>query len=217
MKSFYSLLILALLGMAIYFSQILLSLVKPLPKSSQFIKPPLLIEHFTFGHNELVGDVLWLRAIQDFDHCERERAEKATCNGSWLGEMLIRITELSPRFRMVYALGPMMLSVMIEDHVSAIELLEKSRKYYPNDWPILYRGGYIFLYEIKDKIKAAEYFLRAGRNGAPAWVYSLANRLYRESGDLQKSEFLLQEAERTGVPKEIIERMKSKLDSKKKQ
>lgn len=211
-KQVYSVLLIALLGMGIYFSQAVLVIIKPLSKSSQFIKPPLMMEHFTFGHNELVADILWLRAIQDFDRCERKRLEDAPCNGSWLGEMLIRISDLSPRFRMVYALGPMMLSVMIEDYVSSVELLEKAVKYYPNDWPILYRGGYIYLFELKDKKKAADYFIKAARNGAPPWVYSLASRLYKESGEFQKSEFLLVEAERTGVPKEIIERMKRKLD-----
>jgi tetratricopeptide (TPR) repeat protein len=173
------------------------------------------MEHFAFGHNELIADVLWLRAIQDFDHCERKRTEKSVCNGSWLGEMLIRITELSPKFRMVYALGPIMLSVMIEDYVSALELLDKALIYYPNDWPILYRGGYVYLYEVKDKKKAAEFFMRAGRNGAPAWVFSLASRLFQESGASGESEFLIQEAEKTGVPTEIIQRMKRKFNKDK--
>lgn len=215
MKSFYSLLLVALLGMCIYFSEQALIIIKPLSKSSQFIKPPLYMEHFTFGHSELIADALWLRAIQDFDHCERQRAKKVACNGSWLGEMLIRITELSPRFRMVYALGPMMLSVMIEDYVSALDLLDKASIYYPNDWPILYRGGYIYMYEIKDKKKAAEYFMKAGKNGAPPWVFSLASRLFQQSGEFEQNEFLLQEAEKSGVPKEIIERMKRKFSKDK--
>jgi hypothetical protein len=212
MKRFYSVLIISLLGMCIYFSEQALIIIKPLSKSSQFIKPPLYIEHFTLGHNELVADALWLRAIQDFDHCERKRSEKAACDGSWLGEMLIRITELSPKFRMVYALGPIMLSVMIEDYVSSMEILEKAIVQFPSDWPILYRGGYVYLYEIKDKKKAAEFFLKAGKSGAPAWVFSLASRLFQESGDYNQSDILIQEAEKTGVPKEIIERMKRKFN-----
>jgi tetratricopeptide (TPR) repeat protein len=215
MKPFYSLLIISLLGMCIYFSEQALTIIKPLSKSSQFIKPPLYMEHFTLGHNELVADALWLRAIQDFDHCERKRDEKAVCNGSWLGEMLIRITELSPKFRMVYALGPMMLSVMIEDYVSALELLDKALLYYPNDWPILYRGAYIYLYDVKDKKKAAEFFVKAGKNGAPAWVFSLASRLLQQSGESVQSELLIQEVEQSGVPKQIIDRMKRKFSKDK--
>jgi hypothetical protein len=162
----------------------------------------------------LIADILWLRAIQDFDHCER-KVEGAPCNGSWLGEMLIRISDLSPKFRMVYALGPIMLSVMIEDYVSSMDLLDRAMLSYPNDWPILYRGGYIYLYEIKDKKKAAEYFLKAGQSGAPSWVFSLASRLFQETGEFIQNDILIQEAEKTGVPKEIIERMKRKFSKDK--
>lgn len=177
-----------------------------------FINPSPLMQYFTFGYRDLVADMLWLRVIQDLDHCERPLAQGESCHNSWVYKMTDQITTLSPHFRMVYATIPLMLSLTVNDTEGAIKLHEKGLQYFPNDWPILYRGGYLYLYERDDKLKAAEYFLRAQKNGAPKWLAALATRLYTQVGRVEMAEKLVEEYKSAGFDSEVLKRMKERLD-----
>jgi len=196
----------------IFFSQIYAS-KGLLQKPRDLFAPPKGIENFTFGHREVTADFLWIRAIQDFDYCEQS-LEKHLCVGKgWLYQMLEAITNLSPKFRMPYATGAVALSVMVSDVSGAAALFEKGIKEFPNDWPILYRSAYHSLYELKDKRKAADLFARAGRNGAPGWVFSLAGGLYNENNDKGAAERILQEMIKMEVDPVIVKRLKDKLEN----
>lgn len=176
-----------------------------------FINPSPYLEYFTFGYSDLIADLLWLRTIQDVDHCDRELKPKESCTNSWVFRMVDKVTDLSPRFRIIYATVPLLLSIAINDANGAIKLLEKGLIYFPNDWPILYRGGYLYLFEKDDKVKAADYFLRAQKNGAPDWLASYATRLYSEAGRLELAQKILEEYQEKGFSPALIERMKARL------
>ena len=64
---------------------------------------------------------------------------------------------------------------------------------------------------LKDKKKAADLFIRAGRNGAPPWVFSLAGGLYNESNERDAAEAVLAEMIKTEVDPNIIKRLEDKL------
>jgi len=176
-----------------------------------FINPAPYLEHFTFGYSELVADLLWLRTIQDVDHCERPIKKEEDCVNSWVYRMVDKITDLSPHFRIIYATVPLLLSMTVGDSEGAIQLLEKGLRHFPNDWPILYRGGYLYLFEVGDKLKAAEYFERAQKNGGPDWLASYATRLYSEVGRLELADKLIREYEKGGLSEGLLERMRSHL------
>lgn len=182
-----------------------------LEKPRDLLSPPIGIEHFTFGHRDVVADFLWIRAIQDFDYCDQVIAKNLCVGKGWLFRMLNSISDLSPEFRMPYATGAVALSVMVSDIEGAARIFDKGVDQFPNDWPILYRAAYHYLYEVKDKKKAAELFMRAGRNGAPPWVFSLAGGLYEESKERMAAEAVLQEMIKMEVDQAIIERLKEKL------
>jgi tetratricopeptide (TPR) repeat protein len=175
--------------------------------------PPAGIQHFTFGHREVTADILWVRAIQDFDYCDQQIARNLCIGKGWLYQMLNAITDLSPKFRMPYATGAVALSVMVSDIDGAARIFDKGVENFPTDWPILYRAGYHYLYEVKDKKKAADLFIRAARNGAPPWVYSLAGGLYNESNQRAIAEKILQEMIKTEVDPAIIKRLSEKLEN----
>jgi tetratricopeptide (TPR) repeat protein len=126
--------------------------------------------------------------------------------------MVDKVTDLSPQFRIIYATVPLLLAITVNDIQGAIELLDKGVRYFPNDWPILYRGGYLYLYERGDKTKAAEYFLRAQKSGGPDWLATLATRLYSESGRLEMVQQLVKEYEQLGFPPGLLARMRERLD-----
>jgi hypothetical protein len=177
------------------------------------LSPPAGIEHFTFGHRDVVADFFWVRAIQDFDYCDHEVGKNLCAGNSWLYRMLNSITELSPKFRMPYATGAVALSVMVSDIDGAAKIFDRGIEVFPNDWPILYRAAYHNLYEVKNKKKAADLFMRAGRNGAPKWVFSLAGGLYNEADDRAAAEAVLSEMIKTEVDPVIIKRLEEKLSN----
>jgi tetratricopeptide (TPR) repeat protein len=183
--------------------------IEPAPR--QLIAPPPLLPHMSVGYKEVIADTMWIRTIQDFDFCDQEIAKNKCKNNSWLYKMLDSITDLSPSFRMPYAVGGLALTVIISDIDGATKFFEKAVAAFPTDWPILYRAAYHNLYEVKDKKRAAELLVEAGKNGAPAWVYALAGRLYSDSGYLELAETLLvQMIEQNQDPK-VIERLRDKI------
>jgi hypothetical protein len=182
-----------------------------LEKPRDLLSPPTGIEHFTFGHKDVLADFLWIRAIQDFDYCDQQVTKNLCVGKSWLYRMLNSITDLSPKFRMPYATGAVALSVLVSDVEGAAKIFDKGVEQYPNDWPILYRAAYHYLYEVKDKRRAADLFIRAGRNGAPPWVFSLAGGLYSETNHKVAADAVLQEMIKTEVDPTIIKRLEEKL------
>lgn len=179
----------------------------------QLLAPPLMVERFTFGYSEVTADMMWIRAIQDFDFCDKPISKQICSNNSWLAQMLDAITNLSPSFRMPYATGGLALSVLVSDIDGASKFFDKSVKAFPHDWPILYRAAYHYLYEVKDNKKAAELLIEAGKNGAPPWVFTLAGRLYSDSGNLELAESLLQQMKDSKQDPAFIERLEKKIES----
>ena len=187
----------------------------PIAHQRQLIAPPPMVEHLSFGYQEAIANILWIRAVQDFDYCDREIADKVCLNNSWLYKMLDAITNLSPHFRIPYAAGALALTVIITDIDGATKIFDKGVKAYPNDWPILYRAAYHYMYEVKDNKRAAELLIQAGKNGAPPWVFTLAGRLYSDAGNLELAESVLQDMINTEQDPVLIKRLQDKIQSMK--
>lgn len=184
--------------------------------SRRLVAPPPQLKHFVFGFNEVVADSLWIRTIQDFDYCDQVQSHNLCKGNSWLYKMLDATTDLSPQFRIPYAAGGLALTVLISDVEGATKIFEKGVRSLPKDWTISYRAAYHYLYEVKDKKRAAELLTQAGDNGAPPWVFSLAGRLYSDSGELELAQQLLQEMKDTNQDPTLIKRLEDKIESMKK-
>lgn len=181
-------------------------------QARQLIPPPQHIERMAFGFNEVIADSLWIRAVQDFDYCEQQISNNVCKNNSWLYLMLDAVTNLSPSFRMPYATGSLALTIIISDIAGATKIFDKGIQAFPKDWPILYRAAYHYLYEVKDKKRAAELLVQAGKNGAPAWVFALAGRLYSDAGSLDLAEALLQQMIAEGQDPAVVKRLQDKIN-----
>lgn len=166
--------------------------------------PPEYLEYFHFGFRESMADSLWLRWIQDSDVCQvydnrdLKNVEVAksvnpltanprhkNCDHSWGYKMLDTISNLSPKFEMVYLAGAPSLSILVEDYEGAGLIYEKGIKQYPHDWRLLFRAAYHYQFDKQDLPRAAELLQQAGDNGAPFWVKSLAARLYTAAGQYE--------------------------------
>lgn len=166
--------------------------------------PPAEIKRFAFGYNESLADMFWLRALQDIDYCEQNLAPAgsprigighlANCDKGWVYQILEVVLENAPRWLLPARIGPILLSVVVDDINGATILFKTAVKNFPNDWVVLYRAGYHFLYETEDKLFAAQLYERAAQNGAPKWVHSLAAKLFSETGRNYVARIVLQDA-----------------------
>jgi tetratricopeptide (TPR) repeat protein len=161
-------------------------------RKADFVFPSTDIQHFTFGFNEVIADLYWLRAIQDFDVCVYPKAPKNAprtglnrthhCEMDWGYRMLEVITTLAPRNYVTYNSGGVMLSVVLDDIKGATEIYNKGLQMFPNDWQLNFQGATHYLTEVGDLQKAAYHYNRAVQNGAPVWAAALSARLFDEIG-----------------------------------
>lgn len=168
-----------------------------------FLTPPR-IERFMFGMKEQAADALWIRALQDFDYCEREISNRVCQSDGWLYRVLDLITDLSPRFRIAYATGGLALTILVNDLPGASKIFNKGLQTFPKDLPLLERAAYHALYEEHDDRKAADLLERAARNGAPPWYHMLAVRLYNRQGQTNLAEALLKALESESYPDPLL-------------
>lgn len=163
------------------------------PKFDPVLLPPQYVERFTFGYDELMADLLWIRAIQSLDYCGQSFTtneqislgpEKSAniCQQGWVFQMLDAATRITPRYRIIYSRGAVSLSVIANDRLGALTLFERGAKTYPDDWVIRYYAGYHKLLEMNDPAGAAEEMKAAGEAGAPNWLALLSAKLFSEAG-----------------------------------
>ncbi len=181
-----------------------LSQSKDLASQKTFLSPSKNVSLFAFGYQDALASLMWVRLLQDFHICDQnsERTPypewgqmsdrltevierelpRPTCERGWVFQMLDVISDLQPNFEAAYLDGATMLSVMVDDRVGAQEIFHKGLKIYPDDWNLLYRSAYHELFEMQNPEEAQRLLIRAGQRGAPAWVYSLAAKLYTRQG-----------------------------------
>lgn len=111
--------------------------------------------------------------------------KKDVCDEGWSYLILDAITNLAPKFKSPYKLGAPTLSVILEDHMGAKKIFDKGIIQYPDDWSLLYRAAYHYLFELRDLERAAVLLKSAADKGAPDWVNSLAARIYSATGQLE--------------------------------
>lgn len=108
-------------------------------------------------------------------------------------EMIVRVTDLDPRFWDPYLFAEMMLvwqAGMIEE---ANALLEKAALYRPNDYRPYYYIGFNYLYFGKDATRAAPYLRQSAQcPSAPEYIKGLASRLSIYAGELNIGIFFLE-------------------------
>lgn len=201
----------------------------------KYLKPPIALKNFMFGYNDFFASLLWIRLLQNFDYCEggkvtgeeyvmpdKNAKDKIAgildrpinpprCHKGWVYSMLDVISEIQPKFSLVYDTGGMFLSVTVDDREGARLIFEKGLLLYNKDWNLNYHAGYHYLWEIQDPARAAELFHQASESGAPDWVVALSAALYTKVGQLNIAKSVLERALKNN-PKGIEEeRIKIRL------
>ena len=181
----------------------------PIYKPSRVvIYPPQTLPFFSFGYKAVLADIIWIRVFQDITFCEKG---KLKCKKAWVYQMLDIVTELDPQFKLPFIAGGTVLSVLIQDKDGATALFDKGIERFPNDWQVFYRAAYHYLFEVKDKAKAAKLLAKAADNGAPAWVWSLSARLHTQEGELSFGLSLLKKYLKTLKDKKQIQKVQRRI------
>ncbi len=182
-------------------------------KVKDFISPPKGIEHFAVGMRPQMADLIWIRSIQDFDYCEKSEHSKKCKDNDWLYRMLKAVVTLDPKYYSAYASGALALSVLVSDYEGATEIYNMGIKEFPDDWVLLYRAGYHFLFEVNDFEKASQLYSRVSDLGGPFWAVNLGKRLNTKEGKLEVGRKVLQHMIRAEMPPQFAERLSEKLKS----
>ncbi len=196
--------------------------------------PPENIEHFTFGYGDSIADSLWIRSIQDMEFCGSAAVtaqvsqfdepkspvqtdpigtpkSPAQCKRGWAFHMLNEITDLSPKFEIVYTMGATSLSVLVGDREGAEIIFDKGVVAFPRIWKIPYTAAYHALFETGNFEKGARLLKQAGDAGAPNWVYSLATHAYSQAGLAELGKAVVEEYIQKFPPDEVPLRAKQRL------
>ncbi len=174
---------LSTLALFILIVQISLPWASQPPQTPIVVAPPQFIRYLTFGFNDLIADIFWVRWLQDIDLCTKSggfgETQKAKddrkhfdpnknvgkCEMGWSYHMLDRITDLAPKFDLPYRVGIIALSVFVKDRQGASLFIDKAVRTFPTNWVIAYRGAYHFMFEDVNPDRAAELLFIAAKNG----------------------------------------------------
>lgn len=121
-----------------------------------FVPNAKILKQVTFGFDNLMTDVIWLRIVQYVGGNAR------SSNYELLGEYLESVTELDPKFYMPYFVAQLLLPE-VQHAEKAISISEKGLKSLPERWEIPFYMGYIYYYYLEDYEKGAEMYEKASQ------------------------------------------------------
>lgn len=105
-----------------------------------------LYRYFSLGNKRLFTDLLWIQTLIESDI---EHYAKKDLNG-WLFLRFRTISQLDPFFYHNYLWGGRYLSIIKDDVIGAVSLLERGVLYYPRDYRLLNTLAFSYFYELGD-------------------------------------------------------------------
>lgn len=182
------------------------------------IGPPIEMKRISFGYENLLSNTLWIRVIQDFDVCEVVQEKKDGLNYcrkyDWVFQMMNVIFSLEPRFIVPQRVGPLALSVLINDIAGASSLFWQAYLNFPDNWIISYRYGYHLLSEENNPKKASFFFRESARNNGPSWLNALSVTVIAQSTERKEQlEKIYQDFKAQNIDPAMLERIRKKIDS----
>lgn len=159
-----------------------------------YVPSGTLLRRLSLGHEGLLANIYWTRAVQYFGRQRLEGGERFDL----LGPLLRIATELDPHLVIVYRFGALFLSgsppMGAGKPEEALQLLRRGIVANPDYWRLWQDLGFVYYWDLKDYETAARIF-RTGseRPGAMVWMKVLAARVGAEGGGIQTSRILWKE------------------------
>ena len=171
------------------------------PNPSMWLQSGKVADKIFLGYKHIVADVYWMRAVVYYGGKRQQQADAPgnaapkTPNYDLLYPLLDLVTTLDPHFKTAYRYGAVFLADAPPNGPGradlAVSLLQRGVERDFNRWEYMEDIGFIYYWWVKDFVKAAEWFKRAGEApGAPAWLGPLAATTLAQGGDRQSSRLL---------------------------
>lgn len=181
------------------------------------VAPPAQLQYFSFGFKSVLSDLLWIRAIQDFDYCDQVaevRGKLNICQGKgWLYKLLNSALDLEPQFNIIGRAGPLTLSVLVNDIQGSSQLFRKALPLQGDDWVFYSRFAYHALYEENNSVLASRLFRKAAEFGGPSWYFGLSYSLFKGDFNAQTKQQIIESLTNQNEDDQFIQRMKDKFNA----
>lgn len=151
------------------------------------------MDRAVLGHNALVADLYWIRAVVYFGGQRLSTAADKTYD--LLYPLLDLVTSLDPRFMVAYRFGAVFLSQEYPQGPGrpdqAIALLQRAMVRDAPRWEYAHDIGFVYYWDLRDYKTAAAWFDRASRvPGAPIWLKTMAATTLARGGDREASRLM---------------------------
>lgn len=131
---------------------------------------------FAFGFRNLLGDMVWLEAVQVSGNRKMTSDDYAR-----LSELLSTVVRFDPRFVVPYLLGGIVLGDSLDHAGDALVLLGRGERQFPSDWLLPFYVGYVQYFSLGNPEEGGMALLRAARiPGSPEYLPLLASRMLSE-------------------------------------
>jgi hypothetical protein len=131
------------------------------------------------GNKRLITDLLWVQTLieSDLEHYAARDLK------SWMFLRFFTISTLDPYFYENYVWGGQFLSIVKDDLLGAVKLMERGIQFYPDDYRLNYNLGFTYYFELGD-YKKGVVFLEKVKNHpkAPHFIHSLIMKMKIETG-----------------------------------
>ncbi len=148
----------------------------------------------SIGNARMVSSLLWMHTLlfSDIQHYKENDLN------SWMFLRFDTITDLEPLMYEAYYYGGQYLSVIKDDVFGAEEIYNKGLIVFESDLWLNYLAGFNYIYEIGDKEKGIERFLKIKNHPKLMSTFpilpSITAKLMRESNDLNSLFLMLKSA-----------------------
>ena len=181
---------------------------EPWEEEPLYIPSGRLLPYLSIGHDQLLADLLWLKALLYFG--KHYLTDK---NYPYFFHLLDIITSLDKRFKEVYLLGGIILSLELGAIQESNMLLEKGMENIPYDWRMPFYIGFNYWYYLNDHIQAARYISIASKHtGAPSYLSGFAGTLYLKGGQKEVALRFLVELYNNTEDERIKEQIRDKIE-----
>jgi len=160
-------------------------------KDELLLRSGALLKKLSLGYEPLLADVYWTRVVQYYG--VRARKPGATYEQLW--PLLDITTTLDPKLMIAYRFGAVFLSERPPagpgEADLAVELVKRGIAENPDEWRLYEDLGFLYSIHLRDYKKAAEVYLKGGKNpNAQIWMKVMAARVAETGNELETSRLI---------------------------
>lgn len=177
--------------LALAFTGVVHRQIEPRTRADQgaaYVPTPATAKVVALGFDAVMADFYWLQAVQKAGG--DEYVDESV--GRYLGKLIDVVTTLDPWVDHPYRFAAIWMVEGEANVRKAIELLERSIEYHPDEWRNWFYIGFNHFYFLGENEVAADALEQASRlPGSPTYLPRLVARLRSESADIDVSEVFL--------------------------